>query len=136
MSSVQRAGLGVTLVVLVGFAMWATAGPATTPDEHPEVEGAVTPSACDVCHKEVTPSVVAHWYYSKHGELGVKCFVCHGSTGQDFTVKPDATRCIGCHADHVASMESPFMKDKTCFTCHPSHILVPHPPADHEGGGE
>ena len=124
----------LALVGLMALAGWGIAGPAENPPAHPEVEGAVTADACDVCHKEVTPDVYGDWYESQHGLLNIKCFVCHGSTGEDFTKNPAADRCVGCHADQVETMAVPFMKDKGCFTCHPAHALMVHLPMAVEGG--
>ena len=124
----------LALVGLMALTGWGVAGPAENPAEHPEVDGAVTADACDVCHSEVTPEIYGEWYQSQHGLLNVKCFVCHGSTGDDFTDKPTMDRCVGCHADQVETMAMPFMKDKGCFTCHPAHALMAHHTVDSEGG--
>ena len=74
----------------------------------------------------ITPMVVKQWYAGPHGEFNVKCFVCHGSIGEDFTMQPDAMRCVGCHADQVATMDSSMMSGDTCFDCHHQHRLNPH----------
>ena len=108
----------VGILALVIAAGWAIVGTAENPALHPEVEGAVTADACDVCHQDVTPAVYKNWYNSDHGMMNVKCFVCHGSTGDDFSTKPGLDRCVGCHADHVETMSTPFMKDKSFIhTC-------------------
>jgi hypothetical protein len=83
-------------------------------------------ASCEECHAEATPRPFAEWRNGTHGINLVKCFVCHGSTGADFRRKPAADRCIGCHADQVASMRSAAMKGKDCFTCHSPHALDPH----------
>jgi formate-dependent nitrite reductase cytochrome c552 subunit len=75
---------------------------------------------------EETPEVVQAWYAGKHGVNNVKCFVCHGSTGSDFSTQVSMDRCVGCHADHVDAMKTSFMAKKTCFSCHPQHELNPH----------
>lgn len=96
---------------------------------HPEVDANIE---CRTCHVDVTPDVVAEWETGPHGQFNVKCFVCHGSVGADFERVPAMDRCVGCHADQLATMERPFFKDKTCFSCHPNHLLQPHldvPPA-------
>jgi hypothetical protein len=90
---------------------------------HPKV-GAV--ETCEACHAEATPAAFRDWSESAHGINLVKCFVCHGSVGADFTRRPVADRCIGCHADQVASMRAPAMKGKDCFSCHTAHALNPH----------
>jgi hypothetical protein len=85
---------------------------------------------CARCHARLTPAAVQEWKGSKHGEVLVTCVVCHGSTGQDFTVRPPADRCTGCHPERVATMATPFARGKTCFTCHPPHALDPHGRSD------
>jgi hypothetical protein len=91
---------------------------------HPAVGN--TADSCEECHAEATPRPFAEWRNGTHGLNLVKCFVCHGSTGADFRRKPGTDRCIGCHADQVASMRSAAMKGKDCFTCHSPHALDPH----------
>lgn len=113
----------VPLLLPLALALAAWSPPEASENAvHPDVD---TDVPCDVCHGEMTPEVVNEWFAGQHGKNNVKCFVCHGSTGEDFTLTPDAFRCVGCHADQVASIESqPVQKD--CFTCHPSHQLSPH----------
>jgi len=119
------------LVAVIVTAGWALAD-AERP-EHPDVDPAVP---CDVCHAEMTPDIHAQWYSGAHGLNNVKCFVCHGSIGDDFTIAPEALRCVGCHADRVASIEQTQPEDTTCFSCHPPHELSPHVvvPEKAEGG--
>ena len=90
---------------------------------HPKVSGV---ASCEECHAEATPGPFREWKEGTHGINLVKCLVCHGSTGADFTRKPVANRCLGCHADQVASMSGAPMKGKDCFTCHTAHSLNPH----------
>jgi hypothetical protein len=90
---------------------------------HPPVGDA---ASCEECHAQATPRPFAEWRNGTHGINLVKCFVCHGSTGADFRRKPATDRCVGCHADQVASMRSAAMKGKDCFTCHSPHALDPH----------
>ena len=99
--------------------------------EHMEVEATDT---CDGCHAEFTPEVHEQWFASKHGLLNVKCFVCHGSTGEDFVRTPVPARCVGCHFAKVESLEDGFMEGRECFSCHPPHRLSPHMLSE-EGGG-
>ena len=91
--------------------------------EHMEVGPTDT---CDSCHAEYTEEIHQQWFASKHGLNNVKCFVCHGTADDSFTVKPEPDRCIGCHFDKVESLATPFMEGKDCFSCHPSHLLSPH----------
>jgi len=115
----------VGLAVAALVAATALAGPAAKKrvKGHPEVDVA---EACDTCHADVTPEVVDNWYLSKHGVNNVKCFVCHGSVGKDFVRRAPIDRCVGCHAEEVASMAQPGLAKKDCFSCHPAHTLSPH----------
>lgn len=80
---------------------------------------------CQGCHAAATPRAFDAWKQSKHGLDLVTCVVCHGSTGADFTRRPVADRCTGCHAAQTAA-STPFTKGKDCFSCHPGHALDPH----------
>ncbi len=87
---------------------------------HPKVTSG---KECSDCHKKE----VQQWDAGSHGVNQVKCLVCHGSIVDAFTPKPAVSRCQSCHAPFVAQLNSdPFMKNKTCFTCHPPHSLKPH----------
>jgi len=136
MKTTTRIAAALIFAGLLALAGWAGVEEAEECDLHPPVDGAVTADACDVCHRTVTPEIVDEWFASKHGEMNVKCFVCHGSTGEDFVREPDAVRCIGCHADQVTSMDSAFMQGATCATCHLSHLLDPHRQLPKEGGAQ
>ncbi|MFN2442397.1 MAG: multiheme c-type cytochrome [Thermoanaerobaculia bacterium] len=111
-------GLGVS-------ASWAELADTKAPAkvEHPEVDETI---ACADCHADIHPEVVQAWYAGPHGMNNVLCFVCHGSTGEDFTIEPTPERCLGCHPQQVATMEHPKMKEKSCFSCHSAHALNPH----------
>ena len=86
---------------------------------------------CSDCHKQQ----YHQWEAGPHGVNQVKCLVCHGSVEEGFIPKPTANRCSGCHAQFVEQLRSEaFMKHKTCFTCHPPHLLKPHMSA--ASGGE
>lgn len=127
------AALAAALLLFVGVPLVADT-PAEKA-EHPEVEGEAD---CQTCHAEMTPGVVKQWFAGPHGKFNVKCFVCHGSTGEDFVREPSADRCVGCHADQVASLAAwPELQEKSCFSCHPSHALNPHAAAgESKGGGQ
>lgn len=101
------------------------AGPAEAPPVHMEVPAEET---CTGCHQDVTPEVYEAWYAGRHGLMNVKCFVCHGSTGEDFRRQPPVERCQGCHAAQVESMAGSWMAGKSCLSCHPPHLLSPHNP--------
>lgn len=89
---------------------------------HPAV-GPDAVESCESCHADVTAPVVQEWQASDHGLTMVKCFVCHGSTGKDFTVRPAAQRCDGCHAAQVASVTPARGAPRACFDCHAPHAL-------------
>lgn len=125
--------LAIAVVLAVSLAPAAAGKPQAKKAVHPDVD---TSEACHSCHEGVTPEVVEEWQASDHGMMNVLCFVCHGSTGSDFRKKASADRCVGCHAEKVESMKTPFMKGKDCFSCHPPHALNPHPAAEAEGGEE
>ena len=78
---------------------------------------------CSDCHKGLS----AEWKAGPHGVNQVDCSVCHGKVTEGFTAKPRVSVCEACHAELVAQLKSdPFMKSKTCVTCHPPHALKPH----------
>ena len=87
---------------------------------------------CSDCHK----GLYAEWKAGPHGVNQVDCSVCHGKPAESFTAKPRVSVCEGCHAELVAQLKSdPFMKGKTCVTCHPPHALKPHQKAASAGKG-
>jgi len=127
--------LWLATVLLVGVALAGPpgkAGKAAPKRVHPQVDPS---EACDACHSDATPQVVAEWFAGKHGMNNVKCFVCHGSVGADFVLRAPAQRCIGCHAEEVASLAHPTLAGKDCFSCHPPHLLSPHRLPLVEAGG-
>jgi len=79
---------------------------------------------CASCHKAVWDQ----WKASPHGANGIECTVCHGeTTAKDFAAIPALSTCDSCHTDQVAQLKSdPFMKDRTCVSCHQAHIFVEH----------
>lgn len=79
---------------------------------------------CVDCHK----AIYDQWKASPHGTGGVECTVCHGeTTAKDFAGKPGLAACDTCHSDQVAQLKSdPFMKNKTCVSCHQAHAFVEH----------
>lgn len=132
----RHAFFPIVLFALALVSAWALADtaraerPATAPADtapqaapHPEVDPIDT---CESCHAETHPEVVKGWRAGEHALNGVKCFVCHGSAGDDFTRSPGTSGCLGCHAPQVETMDTAFMKGKTCFTCHDPHALSPH----------
>jgi hypothetical protein len=79
---------------------------------------------CATCHK----AIYDQWKASPHGANGVECTVCHGeTTARDFAGTPALSACETCHADQVPQLKSdPFMKGKTCVSCHQAHIFAEH----------
>lgn len=76
---------------------------------------------CTECHTNQEKI----WEAGKHGLMGVKCVVCHGSPEKNFVPKPALTRCRGCHSDQVrqvATARNP--KERTCFRCHDHHSVA------------
>ena len=79
---------------------------------------------CATCHQ----AYYDQWKASPHAANGVECTLCHGeTTAKDFTGTPTLSTCDTCHTDQVAQLKSdPFMKGKTCVTCHQAHTFVEH----------
>jgi hypothetical protein len=79
---------------------------------------------CANCHRVIYDQ----WKASPHGANGVECTVCHGeTTSQDFAGTPALSTCENCHTDQVAQLKSdPFMKNRTCVSCHQAHTFVEH----------
>ena len=79
---------------------------------------------CASCHK----AIYDQWKASPHAANGVECTVCHGeTTDKDFAGMPAKSTCEACHSDQVAQLKSdPFMKDRTCVSCHQAHIFAEH----------
>ncbi|MEK6698533.1 MAG: hypothetical protein AABZ10_05750 [Nitrospirota bacterium] len=76
---------------------------------------------CAECHVDQEKV----WMDGKHGLMGVKCVVCHGSPEVNFTAKPGLNRCRGCHGDAVVDVQKKLpAKDRTCFLCHEHHTAA------------
>jgi hydroxylamine dehydrogenase len=63
---------------------------------------------CLMCHRNLTPGVVADWEASKHSQKGVGCAICHGQPhleegGGAKTVT--AETCGQCHAQRLAEFK-------------------------------
>jgi hypothetical protein len=88
-------------------------------------------NTCATCHK----AVYDQWKVSPHATNGVECTVCHGeTTAKEFAGKPALSACDSCHTEQVAQLKSdPFMKGKTCVSCHQAHIFVEHKKAPQSG---
>ena len=109
-------------VLLVLLASAAAVQPAIAQSQTPHQK--IPPGKdCSDCHK----GLYAEWIAGPHGVNQVNCTVCHGNVTESFTAKPPVSVCEGCHAELVAQLKSdPFMKRKTCVSCHPPHALKPH----------
>ena len=127
MKTRPHAGLSIVLSALVALAAACatTGGSARAPRAtapHPDVGSAGTTESCASCHEGSTPAVAQEWGASAHGVNLVKCFVCHGSTGSDFSAAPTGARCAGCHA-REAELVAARPESASCFSCHAPHTL-------------
>ncbi len=108
----------------LSLAVLLCAAPAPKRTGHPAVEAHGPPDACVTCHAERTPDVVKQWDAGPHGAALVKCYACHGSTGEDFVRAPRARRCEGCHPAEYASVGvARGASASVCFGCHSPHAL-------------
>ncbi len=116
---------GSTLLVFLFLA--AAVQPAIAQqDQAPHVvhRGIPPGDTCATCHKPVYDQ----WNASPHAANGIDCTGCHGDpASKDFAGTPALSACDTCHTDQVAELKSaPFMKGKTCVTCHQAHIFTVH----------
>ena len=79
---------------------------------------------CSSCHKMTD----TQWKASPHAAADVQCTACHSEVkAQRVAATPKLSVCEACHAEQVAQLKSdPFMKGKTCTTCHPAHGFMMH----------
>lgn len=61
---------------------------------------------CVVCHKRVTPNIVADWQLSKHSQSEINCSICHGDRHNS--------------ARDVAKAQIP--APETCAFCHEARV--------------
>lgn len=61
---------------------------------------------CADCHKSITPNIVIDWQLSKHGQMGIKCSMCHGDEHNSI--------------ENVAKVKIP--TPETCDLCHESQV--------------
>ena len=116
---------GLTLFAFLFLAI--AAQPAMAQQEqatHVFHRGIPAGDTCATCHKAISDQ----WKASPHAANSVECTVCHGeTTAADFAGKPGLSTCETCHSDQVAQLKAdPFMKGKTCVSCHQAHIFVEH----------
>jgi hypothetical protein len=116
---------GFTLFVFLVLAMAVRPGLAQQ-DQAKHIYHRLIPAGdtCSTCHK----AIYDQWKASPHGTNGVECTTCHGeTTAPDFAGTPALSACEACHTDQVPQLKSdPFMKGKTCVSCHQAHIFVEH----------
>ena len=116
---------GLTLFVFLVLAL--AVQPAIAQQDqakHVVHRGIPAGDTCSTCHK----AIYDQWKASPHATNGVECTVCHGeTTAPDFAATPAFSTCESCHSDQVAQLKSdPFMKGKTCVSCHQAHTFVEH----------
>jgi hypothetical protein len=119
----------VALALLVAA---ACTGPGRSPapsaaqarvERHPVVEDPA--ETCAGCHAGVTPEIAQAYHDGRHGLAQVSCVVCHGSTGDDFHLRPAGASCDACHSQETHSVTLDRGRTRDCFTCHPPHELTP-----------
>jgi hypothetical protein len=113
--------------LLVFLVLAAAVQPAIAQKAHARQEHHQTIPAgktCSSCHG----MTYAQWKGSPHGANDVQCTVCHGEiTAQSVAATPALSVCDTCHTEQVAQLKSdPFMKGKTCVTCHSPHTFMAH----------
>jgi hypothetical protein len=116
---------GLTLLAFLVLAI--AVQPATAQlDQAKHIHHRLLPAGatCATCHK----AIYDQWKASPHADNGVECIVCHGeTTAEDFAGTPGLSTCDSCHTDQVAQLKSdPFMKGRTCVSCHQAHIFAEH----------
>lgn len=111
----------------VALGLWTMAPPAEADNgASSPVTVATTPEGepiCVTCHDDVSHDVVETWRSQNHGRNGVGCPVCHNSHDQDFTPRPLASVCFGCH--DVAVIHPNFTPETpaaTCMDCHTANV--------------
>ncbi len=125
----------IATALLFGALLAASAQAPAEEGAHPELDKGDALTPCQVCHADVTPDIVNRWWTGPHGKFNVKCFVCHGALEGNFDPAPKPDFCVSCHGDQVESMADDFFAGKSCFDCHPQHLLVPHLTVQEYQGG-
>ncbi len=109
------------VLYFVGFAVSRASAGKSAEKKHPDVDFSVS---CFECHQEVTPEVAETWSKSMHGQVNIKCFICHGDGQEEFYPKPSDTRCISCHSTKEVDFGK--VEATSCFSCHDGHALKFH----------
>lgn len=70
-------------------------------------KGKAKASSCVMCHKSISPGVVADWQASKHAQNDVDCATCHGDDHKSASSAekariPTPETCAECHEERVA----------------------------------
>jgi hypothetical protein len=113
MDRARSAGAALAFAVLI----MASAASSWAGSKHVATGG----KDCAECHARQEKV----WFESKHGLMGVKCVICHGSTEQGFVTSPDIYRCRGCHAEQVAdAVDLLGEKKASCALCHDPHAVT------------
>ena len=125
MNSFRACMFGSALLVFLVLA--AGVQPAMAQQAHAKQEhhqAIPAGKTCSSCHG----MTYAQWKGSPHGAADIQCTVCHGEiTAQSVAATPSLSVCETCHAQQVAQLKSdPFMKGKTCVSCHQAHTFVEH----------
>ena len=132
MNRLRTCMFGSTLLAFLFLAVAAQPAIAQQ-DQAPHVfhRGIPAGDTCATCHKVVYDQ----WKASPHGTNGIDCIQCHNDpTSKEFAGMPALSTCDTCHGDQVAQLKSdPFMKGKTCVTCHQAHIFAEHKKATAAG---
>ena len=89
--------------------------------QHPDVDFSLT---CLECHTDMTPAVVDEWQSGMHGEVNVKCYVCHGDGEVEFYPSGSDDGCIGCHSPQEVDFDA--VPVSSCYDCHNGHSLKFH----------
>jgi hypothetical protein len=113
--------------LLVFFFLAAAVQPAIAQqDQAKHIHHRLLPAGntCATCHK----AIYDQWKASPHAANSVECAMCHGeTTASDFAGTPGLSTCDTCHSDQVAQLKSdPFMKGRTCVSCHQAHVFMVH----------
>jgi nitrate/TMAO reductase-like tetraheme cytochrome c subunit len=112
-------GLFVALALLLVGAGSALAQTTTTT----VVTAPAGEPICVTCHSYVSADVVDTWRSQNHGRKGVACPACHGGHDKDFTPKPMAKVCFGCHDVKAAHPDfTPETPGKRCMECHTANV--------------
>ena len=120
-------GVGVAaLVCLAALLGLLTVGGGVASAENAPVTVVTAPAGepiCVTCHAYVSADVVDTWRSQNHGRNGVGCPTCHNGHDKDFTPKPTAKVCFGCHDVGTIHPDfKPTTPGKRCMECHTANV--------------